>query len=111
MLEDICDGSKTHPNVNRKDALYKIRDCISQRKYEWKGALKDLFQPKTKHFFHALSFECTSKLCITLFNQFLVYFHIQKMHYTIESLNCVVRHFPPKNCTEIYYNHAHYYSY
>ena len=28
MLEDICDGSQTHPNVNRREASYKIRDCI-----------------------------------------------------------------------------------
>ena len=41
MLEDICDGSQTHPNVNRKKALYKIRDRIRQRQSEWKGALKD----------------------------------------------------------------------
>ena len=28
MLEDICDGSKSHPKVNRRDARYKIRDHI-----------------------------------------------------------------------------------
>ena len=26
--------------MNRRDALYKIRDCIKQIKPEWKGALK-----------------------------------------------------------------------
>ena len=31
MLEDIHDGSKTHPNVNRREARYKRRDCIRQR--------------------------------------------------------------------------------
>ena len=31
MLEDICDGSQTHPNVNRIEARYKIRDNIRQR--------------------------------------------------------------------------------
>ena len=31
MLEDIRDRSQTHPNVNRREACYKIRDCISQR--------------------------------------------------------------------------------
>ena len=36
MLEDIYDGSKTHPNVNIREAHYKIRDCIRQRQYEWK---------------------------------------------------------------------------
>ena len=39
MLEDICDGSQTHPNVNRIEAHYKIRDCIRQRQSEWKGSL------------------------------------------------------------------------
>ena len=32
MLEDIRDGSQTHPNVNRREARYKIRDRISQIK-------------------------------------------------------------------------------
>ena len=31
MLEDIRDGSQTHPNVNRREARYKIRDRIRQR--------------------------------------------------------------------------------
>ena len=40
MLEDICVRSQTHPNVDIKEACYKIRDCIRQRQSEWKGALK-----------------------------------------------------------------------
>ena len=28
MLGDICDGSQTHPNVNRIEARHKIRDRI-----------------------------------------------------------------------------------
>ena len=40
MLEDIRDGSQTHPNVNRREARYKICDRIRQRQSEWKGALK-----------------------------------------------------------------------
>ena len=40
MLEDIFDGSQTHPNVNRREARYKIRDRVRQRQPEWKGALK-----------------------------------------------------------------------
>ena len=40
MLEDISDRSKTHLNVNRREARYKIRDRIRQRQSEWKGALK-----------------------------------------------------------------------
>ena len=31
MLEDIRDGSQSHPNVNRTEARYKIRDRIKQR--------------------------------------------------------------------------------
>ena len=31
MLEDIRYGSHTHPNVNRREACYKIRDHIKQR--------------------------------------------------------------------------------
>ena len=40
MLEDIRDGSQTHPNVNRTEACYKIRYHIRQRQLECKGALK-----------------------------------------------------------------------
>ena len=40
MLEDICDVSQTHPNINRREACFKIRDRIRQRQSEWKGALK-----------------------------------------------------------------------
>ena len=40
MLEDICEGSQSHPNVNSREAHYKKRDCIKQRQMEWKGALK-----------------------------------------------------------------------
>ena len=32
MLEDICDGSQTHPNVNKRETCCKICDCIKQRK-------------------------------------------------------------------------------
>ena len=47
-------------------------------------------RPRRPLFLHALSIECTSKLCINFLNQFSVYFHILKMHYIIQSLNCVV---------------------
>ena len=40
MLEDICDGSQTHPNVNIIESHYKICDRIRQIQSEWKGALK-----------------------------------------------------------------------
>ena len=40
MLEDICDVSHFHPNVNRIEAFYKIPDRVKQRQPECKGALK-----------------------------------------------------------------------
>ena len=40
MLEDICDGIQYHLNINRREARYKIRDCIKQIQLEWKGGLK-----------------------------------------------------------------------
>ena len=40
MLEDICDGSQTNPNVNRRESCHKICDLIWQIQLEWKGALK-----------------------------------------------------------------------
>ena len=40
MLEDIRDVSQTHPNINRIEACYKIRDGIKQIQSEWRGELK-----------------------------------------------------------------------
>ena len=40
MLEDIHDGSQTHPNGNRREARYEIRDCIRRKELQWKGVLK-----------------------------------------------------------------------
>ena len=40
MIEDISGGSQTHPNVNRREARYKIRDRIRTRHLKRKGALK-----------------------------------------------------------------------
>ena len=40
MFEDIHDGIQTHLNVNRREACYKIRDCIRKRQSEWRRALK-----------------------------------------------------------------------
>ena len=34
ILEDIHDRSQSHPNVNKREARYKIRDHIRQRKSE-----------------------------------------------------------------------------
>ena len=40
MLEYVCDRSQSRMNVNRREAFYKVLDCIKQRQLEWKGALK-----------------------------------------------------------------------
>ena len=40
MLEDIHDSIQYLPNVNRREACYKIHDRIKQSQVEWKGALK-----------------------------------------------------------------------
>ena len=37
MLEDIGDGSQSHPNNNQRESHYKRRDLIGQRQLEWKG--------------------------------------------------------------------------
>ena len=40
ILEDICNGSQSHPNFNRREARYKVRDHIKQIQLECKGTLK-----------------------------------------------------------------------
>ena len=40
MLEDICDGGQSHLDVNRREARYKIRDCIKQKQSKCKGAFR-----------------------------------------------------------------------
>ena len=31
MLDDIRDGSQSHPKINQRESCYKICDCIRQR--------------------------------------------------------------------------------
>ena len=40
MLEDIREGSQSHPNINKRESGYKICHRIRQRQSEWKGELK-----------------------------------------------------------------------
>ena len=40
MLEDICDRSQSHTNVNTREARYKIHNNIKKILSEWKGKLK-----------------------------------------------------------------------
>ena len=37
MLEEICDGSKSHLSVKRREACHKIHDHIKKRQMERKG--------------------------------------------------------------------------
>ena len=39
-LEEICDISQSHMDINRREAHNKIRDCIKHRKLVRKGAFK-----------------------------------------------------------------------
>ena len=39
-LHGIHDGNQTHPDIDKREARLKIRDCIKQKKQEWKGALR-----------------------------------------------------------------------
>ena len=39
MLEEICDGSQSHPRIKRREACYKVRDRIKLGQAEWKGVL------------------------------------------------------------------------
>ena len=39
MLEDIRNGSQFYASINKREAHYKIRDCIKQGQMVWKGAL------------------------------------------------------------------------
>ena len=39
MLEDICDGSQSHPGINGIEACYKIFYRIKRGQVEWKVAL------------------------------------------------------------------------
>ena len=40
MLHDIRDRNQTHPKIDKREARLKIRDCVKQKKSDWKGALK-----------------------------------------------------------------------
>ena len=39
-LQDIRDGNRTHPEINKREARMEIRDRIKQNKSEWKGSLR-----------------------------------------------------------------------
>ena len=40
-LHDICDGNKTHPKIDKREARMEISDRIKQNKSQFKGALRD----------------------------------------------------------------------
>ena len=39
VLGDIYHGSKSRPSRNRREARYKIRDCIKRGQAEWQETL------------------------------------------------------------------------
>ena len=39
ILEDICDGSKSHPIIDRIETRYRICDRIKRSEQKWKRAL------------------------------------------------------------------------
>ena len=39
-LHDIRDGNQTHPKIDKREARLAIRDRITQKKLQWKGALR-----------------------------------------------------------------------
>ena len=72
-----------HPSPQKSTSETKkqyLNHCTSTP--YWKSS-RTCSSPRHPLFLHALSFECTSKLCINVLNQFSVYFHIQRMHNTI----------------------------
>ena len=40
MLENICDGSQSHPSAIQREYCYKLRDRIKQGQLEWKEVSK-----------------------------------------------------------------------
>ena len=39
-LHDICDGTQTNTNIDKREARLKMRDRVKQKKLQWKGALR-----------------------------------------------------------------------
>ena len=74
------------PQLKNTTSWYKVMcgcECFVSTKSMHYSLLTTCSSPRRPLFLHALSFECTSKLCITFLNQFSVYFHIKRMHNTI----------------------------
>ena len=59
VLEDICDGSLFHPIINRREARYKICDCI--KKCEWNGK-ESYYKSKTWEKVHTFLNAVANKL-------------------------------------------------
>ena len=65
-----------HPSPQKSTSETKkqyLNHCTSTP--YWKSS-RTCSSPRHPLFLHALSFECTSKLCINVLNRFSVYFHI-----------------------------------
>ena len=68
------------PRTKNQESTYKSSKHNLQYFFTYQ---QTCYRPRRTLFLYALSFECTSKLCVTFLNQFSVYFPISTMHYTI----------------------------
>ena len=84
VTKALFDNNISMPDIHNALAFISMRVRASDQN-DWKKLVRMMTCSRPRHplFLHALSFECTSKLCVTLFNQFSAYFHILKMHNTI----------------------------
>ena len=65
-----------YPELGNEDFITRIITEALYSDTKEQRHIKTCSGPRRPLFLHALSFECTSKLCITFLNQFSVYFHI-----------------------------------
>ena len=87
MLEDIRDGSQSHPNVNQREAHDTIHDHIRQIQLKWKRALK-----ATRNMGKGLH-----KVCISIVKEIS-----QEIPPLVESGSEVSQFIPePRNFTEV----------
>ena len=78
-LESCCVDGKVWSCIKVYDVQNYGLHSIENLGENYEGARKvnkTWSSPKRPLFLHALSFDCTTKLCINFLNQFSVYFHI-----------------------------------
>ena len=57
MLQDIYDGGQTHPNVNKREAHYKIRDLIRKKEIGMERRVKS-YAKHGKRFTQGIQYVC-----------------------------------------------------